>query len=152
MILGADVEERGDAELGWSRIISLREGKRQKSMAIKIPHHGSNGAHHDGIWTDLMNENPVSIVTPWRRGGRGLPTDDDRKRLAKLSGAAYLTSAQKLPVKKRYDRDTLKLIKHAGVTVNSVRHKCGSVRMRFSAAEPRDLKIELFNSAVQLAT
>lgn len=151
LILGADVEERGDIEMGWSRIVDLHGGKERKSWALKVPHHGSKGAHHDGVWSELLTEGPISVVTPWRRGGGKLPTEEDCIRLAQLSGAAYLTSDQTLPVKRRYDRETLKLIKHSGVKVDSVRYRCGCVRLRFPVSDPGSVEVELLNTAVQLA-
>jgi Metallo-beta-lactamase superfamily len=94
VLLGADLEEHGDATRGWSAILgSERPATIQDEEAelYKVAHHGSITAHHEGIWNDLLVNEAVAIVSPWNRGAVPLPTDDDRARLAAATPHAHTT-------------------------------------------------------------
>src|SRR5438477_8068024 len=94
VLLGADLEEHGDAARGWSAIlvsehpVAIRD---ERAELYKVAHHGSITAHHDGIWSDLLGADPVAIVSPWNRGRLPLPTVQDRDRLAAATPHAYTT-------------------------------------------------------------
>ncbi len=72
VLLGADLEHCQDPDLGWAAVIHNRSGKGPKSAAIKVPHHGSAGAHHDQVWSELLAEDVVSVVTPWSLAGKNV--------------------------------------------------------------------------------
>ena len=59
---------------------------------VKVPHHGSEDAHHDGIWTELADEDAIAVVTPLVRGGNKLPKDEDLARLAGITRNLYVTA------------------------------------------------------------
>ncbi|MCP4192805.1 MAG: MBL fold metallo-hydrolase [Planctomycetaceae bacterium] len=131
LILGADLEERGHSELGWSAIVNLRKDRSPLSFAYKIPHHGSAGAHNQDVWNELLRETPISVTTPWRLAGNSLPKPSDLARIRKLSGQAYITSASPITAKRRYSREALKQIKYSGVELEASTFKCGQVRIRW---------------------
>ena len=129
LLLGADVEEDGNPDYGWSNIIKSRQGRAPKPHIYKVAHHGSHGAHHDGIWNEVLDNDPICVVTPWVLGGNFLPLDRDKSRISLLSGATYVTSSELLPLKKRYDRDRMKAIERSGVKIKSCIYRCGSVSL-----------------------
>lgn len=90
VLLAADMERHADPSRGWGGVISeaLRIGVR-KSNLVKIPHHGSNNGHHDGMWKSLLIKEPISVVAPYGRGHMASrpPTSGDIKRISDLSGA-----------------------------------------------------------------
>jgi hypothetical protein len=47
LLLGADLEETGEEDTGWSVIVASTERPHGKASIFKIPHHGSETAHHD---------------------------------------------------------------------------------------------------------
>jgi len=149
VLLGADLEDSPDPELGWAAVVRNRSGKDPKSATIKIPHHGSKGAHRDDVWSELLANDVLSVVTPWRLAGRTLPTVADRTRIAKLSKEAYITAENPRPSKKRYPRQVDKHLRRLPVRVESTVYGCGHVRLRFPARHMDTPKVELFNGAVR---
>src|SRR5256885_1503155 len=73
ILLGADLEEPGDARLGWSAVVSNPGRPDLHSSVFKIPHHGSITAHHDDTWQQLITRSPYAAVTPYRLGNNVLP-------------------------------------------------------------------------------
>ena len=61
------------------------------ASAFKVPHHGSDSADEPRIWRELLDSDPVAVLTPWRRGDRVLPSDDARRILTKTE-TAYATA------------------------------------------------------------
>jgi hypothetical protein len=101
---------------------------------VKVPHHGSQGAHHDEMWTQIVDDDPIAIVTPWVLGGGHLPTEADLTRLASVTDRVYLTAMPTLG-KASKDSAVEKLItKVAGVSVQELRG-WGHVRARRAARE-----------------
>ena len=72
VLLGADVEK-----VGWVEILSNSGRPGGKASAFKIAHHGSGNAHEPTVWKDMLEGDPVAVLTPWRRGGGALPTAKD---------------------------------------------------------------------------
>jgi beta-lactamase superfamily II metal-dependent hydrolase len=91
IVLGADLELSNNPETGWEAVLSYSRPPSLASL-VKVPHHGSKGAHHDGFWTDCVNDQVIAILTPWSRGARHLPTDTDLTRLRAVANDVYLTA------------------------------------------------------------
>jgi hypothetical protein len=105
-----------------------------RASIVKIPHHGSEGAHHDDMWAQIVDDNPVAIVTPWVLGGGHLPSEEDLARLRSVADRVYLTAMPTLGKAKK-DSAVEKLIsKVAGVKVEELRG-WGHVRARRTAGE-----------------
>ena len=149
VLLGADLENCQDPDLGWAAVIHNRSGKGPKSAAIKIPHHGSEGAHHDKVWSELLAVDVVSVVTPWSLAGKRLPTETDKARISSLSKEAYITAGSPQALKKRYPQAVTKHFRTSRVEIESSLYRCGHVRIRFPEANSGKQKIELFNGAAK---
>lgn len=147
ILLGADVEERGDPELGWSAIVTARRERKPKSMVYKVPHHGSPGAHLDEVWSDLLADEPVAIVTPWRLGGNSLPGEADKARIKAHAGNAYITSDEPVGIKRKYSREVRKLIGFSGVEIAPVTFKCGAIKVTIDVAKAEIKDIHLIEPA-----
>lgn len=147
-LLGADLEEKTSPEHAWSTVLDLRRCRNPKSFIFKVPHHGSSGAHNVQVWSELLHE-PISVTTPWKLGGKVLPTTEDRARLVGLSAHAYLTSEVPIPAKKRYERDALKQIKFSGTEFSSAVFRCGHVQLRWRPTDARP-SVQLANGALRL--
>lgn len=150
ILLGADVETVPDPNRGWMDIVAGRRGRTPRPHLFKIAHHGSAGAHCDELWEDVLSEKPIAVVTPWRVGGNQLPTADDCKRIVDRSSAAYITSAVRLSMKKRYDRTVIKLIEHGAVSLEPALFSCGAVNVEIDARNGDLLKVELRDGAQKL--
>ena len=75
VLLGSDLEGRG-----WLEILAARERPNCKASIFKIPHHGSQNAHEDRMWSEMLDSEPIAALTPWRKGGRVLPTEGEQER------------------------------------------------------------------------
>jgi len=91
ILLGADLEENGDEELGWSAVVKLAQ--RPKADIFKVPHHGSKNAHCDAVWQEMLGPNPIAIIAPWSRN-QGLPTKADVARLGSKTHSGFITSVK----------------------------------------------------------
>ncbi|MCY4153669.1 MAG: hypothetical protein OXE94_15780 [Aestuariivita sp.] len=149
ILLGADLEHHHDPELGWAAVIHNLSGKGPKSAAIKIPHHGSVGSHHDKVWSELLCKDVVSVVTPWSLAGKRLPTEADKARISGLSKEAYITAKKPQSLKKRYSKAVTKHIRSTRVEIVSSVFRCGHVRIRFPKADLGKQEVKLFNGAAR---
>ena len=89
-LLGADLENTGQAGTGWDAVLALKPAEDGKAEFVKIPHHGSETGHHEGVWSDLLAAEPVAALTPWRLAGNALPTGADRERICHLAPATVI--------------------------------------------------------------
>lgn len=147
LLFGADVEEDGNSEYGWSNIVDARRGRSPKPHIFKVAHHGSEGSHHAGVWADVLRAEPISVVTPWLLGGNSLPSEVDKRRISSLSKVSYITSSELVSLKKRYARDKLRLIERSGVKVSSCIFRCGSVTLNVDAKSGDIGSVSLSGSA-----
>ncbi|WP_409566839.1 MBL fold metallo-hydrolase [Methylobacterium sp. E-046] len=129
ILLGADLEERNDPELGWTAIISSSSRPPGKASFFKIPHHGSFNGHCGAVWDDLLVSRPTTVLTPWNRG-RGLPLQSDIERIRSHSDAAFATTTFKAnPVRRRVPA-VEKQLREVGVKIKSDVLRTGHVRLR----------------------
>jgi hypothetical protein len=101
ILLGADLENSANEEAGWEAVVKYCKPPIQAS-AVKVPHHGSAGAHDAGMWSELVAAEAVAVLTPWARGVKFLPTQADLDRLTSVAERVYLTAS---PALRRVKRD-----------------------------------------------
>lgn len=128
ILLGADLEERNDPELGWSAIVSDENRPNVRAQIFKMPHHGSLNGHCAAVWSVMLVSNPIAIVTPWRRN-KGLPTQQDTSRIAQLTHSAFCTSSAPSQKRKR-PHSVEKQIKETVGQLRPAQLKTGWVRLR----------------------
>lgn len=90
-LFGADLENTPNPEGGWDAVVS-HSNPGIKASAFKIPHHGSKTSHNEGVWMELIEDDPLSIVSPWTNGGTTLPSNDNLDYLLGKSGELFLTA------------------------------------------------------------
>jgi hypothetical protein len=147
LLLGADLEKSDNAEAGWDAVLKYATPAETASL-VKVPHHASAGADHDGIWESLADPQPVAIVTPWSRGKNFLPTESDIARLLLVSDKLYLAA---MPTLRRADKDPAvdKLIQRLhGERIRELRG-WGQVRAR-RRPEETEWRVELAGDAIQV--
>lgn len=77
-LLGGDLLNEPSA-FGWPEVVRATAGRAlAKADLVKVPHHGSKGAHHDDAWQALVVQQPVMLVAPFWNQGLPLPRDVDR--------------------------------------------------------------------------
>ena len=150
VLLGADVENRADAERGWNAIIASQQRPGGQASLYKVAHHGSSNAHHPGIWTDLLATQPVSALAPYNQGV-GIPKAADVARILALSGEAYSTNAT--PFRKY--RDGTPIVRTAleadRLKIQAGFLETGIVRMRHGIGTSGPWEVSTHGGAVHLS-
>jgi len=152
ILLGADLEEKGKNNLGWSTIIANRDAMLPKACVYKVAHHGSINAHHNGIWEELLSDKPFALITPWNRSN-GLPTEDDIKRFTALTPNGYITSQPKATgTNVRRDPAVERMIKQiTGGRLHHAEPRYGVIRLRTTDGNHNQWNIDLSDAASSLA-
>ncbi len=144
VLLGADLEEDGNPQTGWSAVISSYSPQDGKSSMFKVPHHGSNTGHHPKVWEEMLAGEPIAVLTPFQMAGTNLPTKEDVCRLKQLTPNCFITAR---PGKRTVKRDHAveKMIKEVAKSISVLDALSGQVRIRFKTAD--FATIELFGDA-----
>ena len=148
VLLGADLEQTG-----WMAILDDDQRVDVKASVFKVPHHGSENARVDRVWTEMLQESPVAILAPWRRGGASLPTGDGIRAILQFTDEAYITAP---PVpdapgpRRRRDRMVARTIRESGITIRPRIPPQGMIQLRRKASSPGNWNVKLFGAARQL--
>ncbi len=149
ILLGSDLEGNG-----WLEILDASERPSCKASFFKVSHHGSQNAHEDRVWNEMLHSDPIAALTPWRKGGRSLPTESDVKRILSFTRKAYATAPRDIssrrPVRNR-NRTVVKTIQEVSKRVSRIARPPGMVRLRREFDSQTNWNIETFGSACQLA-
>ena len=148
ILLGSDLEGRG-----WLDILAAHERPDCKASVFKVPHHGSQNAHEDRVWSEMLHSEPIAALAPWKKGGRSLPTESDVKRILSFTRKAYATAPFGLPSRKpirRRDRAVERTIREASKRISHVAPSPGMIRLRRKFGSQPDWDIETFAPAYQL--
>ncbi|MDR3469809.1 MAG: MBL fold metallo-hydrolase [Xanthobacteraceae bacterium] len=150
VILGADLQEHPHA--GWTEILDACQCLRgPKATLFKIPHHGSENAHLDRQWSELLVAQPASVLTPYNRGSRKLPTDEDIRRIMQYSTQAYSTARMTSVAPRRLDRSVERSLQEGNIKLRSSEIKMGHVQFRKKLSSPGSIwHTTLFGNAIQL--
>ena len=147
VLLGSDLERRG-----WLEILRSAARPTGKASAFKIPHHGSENADEPQVWKRMLDTGPCAVLTPWRRGGHALPSEQDVQRILSNTPNAYASARSRSVARSpsRRDRMVDKTIRESGVSLRRLAMSPGSIRLRkmIHAADP--WRVELFGAACHL--
>jgi hypothetical protein len=152
ILLSADMEEDGNKTGGWKIIVESNERPQGNASVNKVAHHGSENGHCDEVWSQMLEADPIAIITPYNCGRKKLPAETDIKRITQLTKRAFITS----PLKDRTFRGKTGSVNR---TIHEVTRKIrtldaenGYIRLRKGADDPSDSwQIELFGKACHLS-
>ena len=150
ILLGADLEETKDSGTGWSVIVDSSTKPSGKACVFKVPHHGSRNADQPKVWSEILEEEPFALVTPFVGGGTNLPTRRDTERICGRTPNAY-SSANPLErhTRKRYGA-VEKTIRETVRKMRTISATTGHVRLRRKIFDKNNWTVELFNGALIL--
>ena len=143
-VLGSDLEESktGNDQTGWSAIFKnnlIRDLSLSTASLFKVPHHGSKNGHHDDIWNDLLEDQPLSITTAY--SSSSLPTAGDIDRLTNLSSELLVTRDPNAAKKIKRDSMVEKEIKAIVKSMKSINDKMGHIQIRISSNGEYDIAL-----------
>jgi hypothetical protein len=147
VLLGADLEEHGHHDRGWSAILASQTRPTVLSSLFKVPHHGSSNGHSQPVWDDLL-ATPISVITPWTRGS-GLPQVGDISRVRGKSSGLFITSSILAPSARKRTPIVERQIREMGIRLRTTEPRTGHVRLRRSAGSSL-WKHALFDGAFQV--
>jgi len=151
LLLGADLEESGNAQRGWQAVLNSPAPLKGRAAVIKIPHHGSRNGHHQPVWDTLLSTEPLAVLTTWNRG-RKLPTIPDARRILALAPNAFVTSSfeRKSPPRPVAVERTLR---EAGIDIKAKQPSAAQIRLRLDLSDSKSKwTTALFNGATALDT
>ncbi len=90
-LLGADLEVVQDDRLGWYNILANGNLLLRNSTLFKPSHHGSRNGMDPRIWSELLEEKPLTKITPYNKGHK-LPTAEMLAEFQDKSNRLLLTS------------------------------------------------------------
>ncbi len=144
ILLGADLEETKSPLSGWSAIVSSTTRPAQKASVFKIPHHGSQNAHSDDVWSQLLDKNALSLCTPFN-GKVVLPRKSDVERIYNYTDNAHISSTIKeRELSSKADTTVQKTIRESGIKMRPAPLETGHIRCRWRDST---LDVEHFNGA-----
>lgn len=148
-LLGADLEQDGNPYGGWKVIVDSQQRPQTKCSLFKVPHHGSQNGHHPEVWTDLLEKNPLAVLTPYAQGRKPLPSPDDVKRLVGLSHA-FVSAEPKFATSRRRSGVVNQTIHELVNYIHNVPTGYGFIRSRRTQSET-EWRVELAGGAVELS-
>ncbi|MGR9106823.1 MAG: MBL fold metallo-hydrolase [Gammaproteobacteria bacterium] len=136
-VLGSDLVEvqTQNQKTGWSAIFQsdiMNELSLSRSGLYKVAHHGSSTGHHERIWNDLLDDQPVSITTAYTRSG--LPTEEDIKRLKERSSQLLVTRDPNAKSKIKRDPMVDREMNAAVKDRKAINDKMGHIQIRIKAS------------------
>ena len=151
ILLGADLENTLYPCTGWAAIVYDSLVATAKAQVFKIPHHGSENAHHQDVWCRLLLRDPYAILTPFNRGKNPPPSPADVQRIVHLTSNAYITSPTKQQKLKWRERSVRECVEQATRRIYTPSSGWGQVRLR-RAIEEDDAawRVEMFGDACSL--
>jgi beta-lactamase superfamily II metal-dependent hydrolase len=152
ILLGSDLEEQGDALVGWSAVLET-QSVSPPSQTFKVAHHGSASGHHDGVWTNLLHSNPLALLTPFRWGKHRLPNAVDRARILAATTRAYITADPNATAKPPKSQPKVQAMLASAVKNRRLAiGAAGHIRWRAPLDDSNAIgTVELFESAMQLS-
>ncbi len=148
LLLGGDLEVRG-ALSGWRAVHELAWGDRGRATLYKIAHHGSETGHYEPIWDDMLSQNPMSVLTPYNRGIKKLPSNEDIERIRERSDNAFSASSMIFRRGSRQSRTVERTLAEAQITMFRLPDDVGHARFRKSPGDP-DWRVDLYGSSCRL--
>ena len=129
----------------------MRNGE---ASVYKVAHHGSENAHHQPIWDTVLSTHPWTLITPFTRGKKILPSPQDIDRIASQTDKAYITAtASAKKTKKRKLRDPLvkRFVNKSTRYIKYIEPRCGHIMMRKPFMDSANSwNVELFEGAHKL--
>ena len=151
ILLGGDLEEEGKAATGWSAILALQGKPEAKAHVFKVPHHGSQTGHHEGMAKALLTDEVIAIVAPFKNGSVSLPDSKDVERICGFSKEAHATASLRSRSSTKHDRTVQKTIDEVTRRFTTPREDPGMVRLRKKIGNGQAWQKEYFGSATSLS-
>lgn len=138
----------GPAGCGWMAIAGSHEPENRASI-FKVPHHGSKNAHLEETWNDLVTEDVIALLTPFRMGARSIPTDSDVDRITDQASQTFITAKTQQPAPPRDVKRARAALPASARNVRELDGLPGHIQARLANGSTR-WQVALGDPAIQL--
>lgn len=152
VLLGADMEWRPEPDRGWNSVVS--ESARlslKRAAVVKIPHHGSENAHAEGMWQQMLEPAPIAVIAPFSKGKAESrpPTAADILRVRERTSQLFVTARHATSRPHARDPGVIRGLRDSRINTRNLAGPLGLVRLR----KPRQTtwSAELFGAAYKVA-
>ena len=147
VLLGSDL-----VKSEWKTILTDTAPPGQKASLFKIPHHGSENSNEPDVWREMLEVSPHAVLTPWRRGGRHLPSDIDVQRILNATPHAWISNDVRSISKelKLANRAVARTLDEIGASISTRSEVKGMLRLRKYLDSSDQWRIETFGGACHL--
>jgi beta-lactamase superfamily II metal-dependent hydrolase len=142
-LLGADLTI-GPNACGWKAVVASNNQANLASQ-FKVPHHGSPTADHEPVWSEMLTQDVVSVIAPFRGSGTSRPSPSDLERISSRSSAVYVTAKTKIPAASAHATATARSLSGVARNVRDVNGIPGHVRARALSVEGSPWTVETFS-------
>jgi beta-lactamase superfamily II metal-dependent hydrolase len=152
VVLGSDLEETEDPSTGWSVIVDSKARPNGKAYVFKIPHHGSSNGDQPRVWSEMLIDEPLAVLTPFVNGRTELPTRSDVRRIQGQTPNTFSTNKILSNQQIKRHGAVEKMIKETVKTIRVIPNTPGHVRLRKTVVGTSNTNwsVELFDGAVDL--
>jgi beta-lactamase superfamily II metal-dependent hydrolase len=150
-LLGADLEEKNRAGLGWQVVLDNWAAGANKHDGFKIPHHGSITGYHADAWSRLVQKNGWAVVTPYNRQREPVPTSSDCERILRMTDQSFITSPPGWSKFRHPNSAVQKTAEEATLQIGPEQGRHGQVRLRRSIEPGDGWHVEFFGQAMPLS-
>jgi hypothetical protein len=133
ILLGADLEERGDPRLGWQAVLSCTQFPDSRAQAVKVAHHGSPNGDYAPVWNGIVvQSDPHAVLTAYNRGQTPRPSPEDIERIRGYTNRIYYTSLPQSTAN-QYSRTVERTINGVTRRRRALTRTPGHVQLRFAS-------------------
>ena len=150
-LLGADLEEKNRAGLGWQVVLDNWAAAANKYDGFKIPHHGSITGYHADAWSRLVQKDGWAVVTPYNRQREPVPTSSDCERILRMTDQSFITSPPGWSKFRHPNSAVQKTAEEATLQIGPEQGRHGQVRLRRSIEPGDGWHVEFFGQAMPLS-
>lgn len=151
ILLGGDLEETSCAFTGWSAIVDSQTRPQQPCDVFKIPHHGSSNGHSDSVWSEMLIDNCIAVVSPFNKGTK-LPRQTDIVRISSKTDRGFVTKVMSSSRPRARLKMVEKTIKATGKNLRRIKKDMGFVRLRRDFCSHSDWEILCNGGAAKINT
>ena len=148
ILLGSDLEETPNPNTGWSVIVDSNTRPSGKASVFKVPHHGSRNADQPRVWSEMIEDKPYAVLTPFNSGFTSLPTKRDAERICRRTENAYSTA--RLPKAMKRNPTVERTIKEVTRKFRTISSAIGHVRLRKATDSDIPWAVDLIGDALPL--
>jgi hypothetical protein len=150
LLLGGDLENGPSPNCGWAGVERNLEQPSSRATVYKVAHHGSPNAHSEYVWSTLLAQDVVAILSPWRRGQSPRPSPEDRSRICRVAPRSYITADPDFRMSGGTARDRAAGLSGAVSGVRLSEGETGQIRLRRSLGPGSKWEVKLVKPAQKL--